>query len=99
RVFHVTGVQTCALPIFEGLPYQVVGVVGAGSEFPRAVEVWVPASDAVTGRSSPQRERLAWAGSSSGAIGRRAPGAALPVVQEQRSAERRVGKGGVASGV
>jgi hypothetical protein len=70
----------------EGLPYEVVGIVGAGAELPRAVEVWVPASDAVTGRSSPQRERLAWAGSSSGAIGRRAPGAALPVVQEQLDA-------------
>src|SRR5690606_18256959 len=67
----------------EGLPYEVVGIVGSGAEFPRAVEVWVPASDVVTGRSSPQRERLAWAGGSSGAIGRKAPGAALPVVQEQ----------------
>src|SRR5690606_41142004 len=38
RVFHVTGVQTCALPIFDGLPQrrgadaEAAGHVGDGGE-------------------------------------------------------------------
>src|SRR5690606_41088272 len=98
RDFHVTGVQTCALPILRGGDKQGLDVVhwnhnGAMPTATLLVHGWVRSSD---GLVVGQVETVANAAGITGEDNQagKAPGAGL----DPRSEERRVGKGGKSSG-
>src|SRR5690606_40715566 len=94
RDFHVTGVQTCALPIFRGNDLTALRKVVQEALLPDGPVLAMGRLPSVTGLDRSNRLLVGWRGYA----GRTRQGRIQVAEDALRSGERRVGRGAVAGG-